>query len=184
MSMSEHPTAALLVEVAARIVDRDGVDGLTVRRLVEESGISVGSLYHHVGDIDGLLERVRAEALAEWSGAFTTALGRGGLVAAYEAEGRWRREHPGVAELVDRAGRTGALGEGAVRFGEALRAWLDEQDLARGAPAAVVAALVLGPLLELRRLEGALGRRTTRAELAATAAAVEAGLASIGARSR
>src|SRR6267378_4630258 len=43
---------------ATGIVDRDGVDALTIRRVAEASGLSPMGLYRHVRDKDDLLDRV------------------------------------------------------------------------------------------------------------------------------
>jgi AcrR family transcriptional regulator len=178
--MPLHPTALRLIETATALVDRDGPEVLTVRRLLDESGVSMGSLYHHLGSFDEILVAVVDGALAAWSDAFLAALRRRGLAAAYAADRVWTRRHPGLAAAVASAGRRGALGASAERFGAALRTWLDENGLARGAPAPLVAALVLGPLTELRRLDGATGRPTTAADLERLAGAVEAALRAIG----
>ncbi|HEX2806134.1 MAG TPA: TetR family transcriptional regulator [Kineosporiaceae bacterium] len=45
------------------LADRDGLNGLSPRRLAQELGVNPMSLYHHVRDKDALLERRRlAEA--------------------------------------------------------------------------------------------------------------------------
>jgi AcrR family transcriptional regulator len=54
-----------VVEVAGRIVEEDGLDALTMRRLSEELGVAVTSIYWHVGNrralLDALVERVLAD---------------------------------------------------------------------------------------------------------------------------
>lgn len=175
----EHPTARRVVEVATALVDEEGASRLTVRRLVARSGVSVGSVYHHVGDVESLLAAVASEALESWGEAFCRALQRRGIEAGYRADMRWRHAHPGLAELLDARSR-GPLGPAARSFSTALRAALDARGLGVGAPPAAVAALVLGPLGELRRQERALGVPASAGEVATIAAAVEAGLGSMG----
>ncbi|HYW23548.1 MAG TPA: TetR/AcrR family transcriptional regulator C-terminal domain-containing protein [Terriglobales bacterium] len=55
-----------IVEAALRVLDRDGMDGLSMRRVAEELGTGVASLYWHVrnkGELLQLLfERLSAEA--------------------------------------------------------------------------------------------------------------------------
>jgi AcrR family transcriptional regulator len=50
---------------ALAIVDADGLDALTMRRLAAEVGVEAASLYHHVPDkealVDGMLARMRSE---------------------------------------------------------------------------------------------------------------------------
>jgi AcrR family transcriptional regulator len=163
------------------IIDRDGVDALTVRALIAESGISNGSVYHHVGSLDRLVAAVADEAVGAWSVAFLDALQRGGYAAAAVEDRRWSRAHPGLAALIERQGQRGELGSAARDFGIELRAWLDSQRLAVGVAAQVVAALVLGPMAELRRLETATGRATRKADFEVLEAAVINGLKSVGA---
>jgi AcrR family transcriptional regulator len=53
------------VEAAGRIVEQDGLDALTMRRLSEDLGVAVTSIYWHVGNrralLDALVERVLAD---------------------------------------------------------------------------------------------------------------------------
>jgi AcrR family transcriptional regulator len=57
------PTVVL--DVAGRIVERHGVDALTMRRLADELGVAVTSIYWHVGGrdavLDGLVDRLLSE---------------------------------------------------------------------------------------------------------------------------
>jgi TetR/AcrR family tetracycline transcriptional repressor len=59
-----------LYETALRIVDAEGLEALSMRRLAKEVGVEAASLYHHIPSkdalIDGMLVRMRAEVqLAE-----------------------------------------------------------------------------------------------------------------------
>src|SRR5690348_9924372 len=47
-----------VVAAAIDIVDREGVDALTIRRVAEASGLSPMGIYRHVRDKDDLLDRV------------------------------------------------------------------------------------------------------------------------------
>ena len=55
-------TADEILEVAGDIVERHGVDALTMRRLSEDLGVAVTSIYWHVGNrdavLDGLVDRL------------------------------------------------------------------------------------------------------------------------------
>ncbi|AOW93897.1 hypothetical protein BFN03_17870 [Rhodococcus sp. WMMA185] len=168
-----------MLEAALAIIDRDGIDALTVRSLVAESGVSNGSVYHHVGSLDRLEAAAADEAIRAWSAEFLAALERGGYAAAAAADRSWSLAHPGLAALIERNGRRGELGPAARDFGIGLRAWLDAQRLAVGAPAQVVAAVLLGPLAELRRLEKATGKMTIEADFEALETAVINGLKSV-----
>ncbi|MFO1536420.1 MAG: TetR/AcrR family transcriptional regulator [Actinomycetota bacterium] len=51
-------TADDVVEEAVRIVDAHGADALTMRRLADELGVAVTSIYWHVGNREELLDAV------------------------------------------------------------------------------------------------------------------------------
>src|ERR1700733_15362696 len=66
---------AEVLEAARRIVDEQGLERLTMRRLGAELGVDPMTIYHHVPDkaalFDGLIERVLAEiqipdATSDW----------------------------------------------------------------------------------------------------------------------
>ncbi|HVV83433.1 MAG TPA: TetR/AcrR family transcriptional regulator C-terminal domain-containing protein [Kofleriaceae bacterium] len=54
-----------ILDAALALVDRDGIEGLSMRRLGEELGVEAMSLYNHVPNkealLDGLHERILAE---------------------------------------------------------------------------------------------------------------------------
>jgi AcrR family transcriptional regulator len=59
-----------LFETGLRIVDAEGLEALTMRRLAKEVGVEAASLYHHIPNkdalIDGMLVKMRSEVqLAE-----------------------------------------------------------------------------------------------------------------------
>lgn len=58
-------TKELLFEKALEIVDAEGLDALSMRRLASEVGVEAASLYHHVPNkdalLDGVLVRMREE---------------------------------------------------------------------------------------------------------------------------
>lgn len=49
-------TPEAIVEVALQVLDADGLDGLSMRRIANELGTGPASLYWHVGSKDGLLD--------------------------------------------------------------------------------------------------------------------------------
>lgn len=59
-----------LVEVAARLLAREGASALTTRRLADELGASTSVVYTHFGGMDGLRRAVREEAFARLSAHF------------------------------------------------------------------------------------------------------------------
>jgi AcrR family transcriptional regulator len=58
-------TRASIVEAALRVLDREGVDGLSMRRVAEELGAGVASLYWHVRNKDELLQLLSERLAAE-----------------------------------------------------------------------------------------------------------------------
>ncbi|MGE2725944.1 TetR/AcrR family transcriptional regulator [Mycolicibacterium pulveris] len=59
------PTAEAILETAARLIELDGVDALTMRRLAEEIGVAVTSIYWHVGGRDKLLDSLVDRLLSQ-----------------------------------------------------------------------------------------------------------------------
>jgi AcrR family transcriptional regulator len=54
-----------IVNAAIELLDRDGLDVLTMRHLAEELGIGAASLYWHVGSKEGLLDLVLDQVVGE-----------------------------------------------------------------------------------------------------------------------
>ena len=55
-SSKESVSAELIVETAARLIELDGVEAFTMRRLAEQLGVAVTSIYWHVGGRDKLFD--------------------------------------------------------------------------------------------------------------------------------
>lgn len=58
-------TREAIVATALRVLDRDGLDGFSMRRVAEELNTGAASLYWHVGSKDGLLDLVLEEVIGE-----------------------------------------------------------------------------------------------------------------------
>jgi AcrR family transcriptional regulator len=58
-------TREAIVETALRILDSEGLDGLSMRRIADELGTGPASLYWHVGSKDGLLDLVFDHVIGE-----------------------------------------------------------------------------------------------------------------------
>ena len=58
-------TRDLIFERGLQIVDADGLDALSMRRLAADLGVEAASLYHHIADkqalLDGVIARLRSE---------------------------------------------------------------------------------------------------------------------------
>lgn len=179
--MAVHPVAQRLLQTALVIVDRDGLDALTIRLLVQESGVSNGSVYHHLESLERLRGLVADEAVKAWASVFLAALGQDGYARAAEADSKWARAHPELAILIASEGEHGGLGDSATRFSSELRDWLNAEQLAIDAPGHLVAAIMIGPLIELRRLERSTGNGASRTEFEALGCAVIAALDALSA---
>jgi AcrR family transcriptional regulator len=91
---------ALIVRTALRVMDQEGLDAVTMRRVGRELGVEAMSLYNHVRDKEDLLDGVAEAALAE----FRIELSSGDWVAQGRAAAHeWRtllKAHPNVMALL------------------------------------------------------------------------------------
>lgn len=112
---------------ALALADRDGIEGLTIRRLAAELGVSPMAVYRHVANkqaiLDGLLD-VAISADLELPPAGEP---RAWLRDAFVAIHRTLRVHPTILPLL---GSAGSLGPGALGVAEAVFAALLELGLA------------------------------------------------------
>jgi AcrR family transcriptional regulator len=60
-----HPTKIALLEAGRVLAEEHGLYGYTVEMLLDSSGISKGSLYHHFSDFMDFVESVQVEIFAE-----------------------------------------------------------------------------------------------------------------------
>lgn len=92
-----------LLEAALKIVDAEGLEALTMRRLASELGVEAASLYHHVPNkealLDGVLMKMRAEIRvpdplpADWKDL---------MEAIFDEYGRVLAAHPNLVSLAGR----------------------------------------------------------------------------------
>lgn len=61
-----HPTKALLLRTGVDLAAEHGLYGYTVEMLLDESGISKGSLYHHFEDFGNFVESVQVEIFTRY----------------------------------------------------------------------------------------------------------------------
>lgn len=61
-----HPTKQLLLTTAISLIDEFGPQGFTVDNLLEASGISKGSLYHHFEDFHDAIEQAQVARFARY----------------------------------------------------------------------------------------------------------------------
>lgn len=62
---SEPVTADQILETAARLIDVDGVETFSMRRLAEQLGVAVTSIYWHVGGRDKLFDSLVERLLGQ-----------------------------------------------------------------------------------------------------------------------
>ncbi len=84
-----------IVRAAVDLADREGLDGLSMRRLATDLGVATTSLYRHFPDRDALLAEMAELALAETPPPPADLTGWRTRLS-YEAHGEWQlyRRHP------------------------------------------------------------------------------------------
>jgi AcrR family transcriptional regulator len=104
-------TPAAVVDAALAIVDQAGVDGLTLARVAQRTGVAAPSLYKHVDGLPALRRLVRLRVLAEVADQTRRQVtGRSGDDAVRRLAGAYRaymRRHPHRYPLVEAAALTG-----------------------------------------------------------------------------
>ncbi|MGW4229142.1 TetR/AcrR family transcriptional regulator [Streptomyces sp. NPDC004980] len=169
MSPKQHRgevTSDLLLEAALNVYAASGEQGLTVSAVTKASGVSLGSLYHHFGSLDGLFAALTDRWLARLLGELATALlgartARSGIRAVVEAYLAFVQEHRGPALLLhsavaDRRGmeRGRELRDAQEARVSALTLWIqariDSGELAP-LPPPLIESLVLGPVVGVAR---------------------------------
>jgi AcrR family transcriptional regulator len=98
----EKLTRDRIVEAALRIMDDEGLEAVSMRRVAHELGGVAMSLYHHVGDKDQLLDGICGRVMADFE--FPESTGDW-VTDCREGARAWRRlmqRHPEVIELFAR----------------------------------------------------------------------------------
>ncbi len=168
---------ARLLQVAMRQLANQGFDGVTVRSIAAEAGVSAGLIKHHFGSKDGLREAVDAYFLRRSAAAFDTAIRHtqnldAAKVGEYERAWlvRYGDEWPDFVAYLRRAIlENSEWGQGLFRrYSDSIRHSLDRLDVAGSIGAHVdrlwlpylYAFLLLGPLILDPHIRGILGRST------------------------
>ena len=66
MAQTFHPTKIRLIETTAELLENQFPQDIQVDEILEKSGISKGSLYHHFEDLGELLEAAQVSRYALW----------------------------------------------------------------------------------------------------------------------
>ena len=99
-----------LLEAAERVLERDGLSGLTLRAVAREAGVSHAAPTHHFGDLTGLVSELAAIGFRQ----FNTAMSAAGASASAPLEKAMARArayvayaqaHPGMYGLMFRTER-------------------------------------------------------------------------------
>ncbi|MFF2508827.1 TetR/AcrR family transcriptional regulator [Streptomyces sp. NPDC058067] len=159
-------TAGRLLDAALQVYADAGEQGVTVSALTRASGVSLGSLYHHFGSVDGLMNAL----VVRWLGRLLTDLGaalgrsrtaRTGIRALVRTYLAFIQEHPDAARLLHSsyADRLGMEQARQLRdaqearlspMAEWLRQYIDSGELAP-LPLPLVEGLVMGPVVATAR---------------------------------
>jgi AcrR family transcriptional regulator len=111
---------AQILAAARRIIDRDGWEKLTVRRLAAEIGIGATTLYHHVRDREDLLIQLLNEHAEQTMRPDLSGGPRDRVIAAAIAIHDSLAAWPWAAEVLTADGFLGRLDEPALRMVEAI----------------------------------------------------------------
>ena len=164
-------TADRLLDAALQVYAESGEQGVTVGALTKASGVSLGSLYHHFGSVDGLMNALLLRWLGSLLGELSTAVersrtARGGIRALVRTYLTFIQEHPDAARLLHSsyADRLGMAQGKQLRDAQEARLspltdWVARQvEAGEIAPLEVplVESLVMGPIVAVarRRLSG------------------------------
>jgi AcrR family transcriptional regulator len=100
-----------LLEAAERVLERDGLPGLTLRAVAREAGVSHAAPTHHFGDLTGLVSELAAIGFRQFNAAMAAACGGGELsidqrgMARAKAYVAYAQAHPGMYGLMFRTER-------------------------------------------------------------------------------
>jgi AcrR family transcriptional regulator len=99
-----------LLRAAERVLERDGLSGLTLRAVAREAGVSHAAPTHHFGDLTGLVSELAAIGFRQFNDAMVAAgAASPGLAEKALARGRayvgYAQAHPGMYGLMFRTER-------------------------------------------------------------------------------
>lgn len=118
-----------ILAAARRLIDQEGWEKLTIRRLAAEIGIGATTLYHHVRDRDDLLIQLLNEHAAQVPRPELPAEPRERIVMATLAIHETLAQWPWAAEVLTVDGFVGRLDESALWMVEAIVAGAADQGL-------------------------------------------------------
>jgi AcrR family transcriptional regulator len=111
---------AQILAAARQIIDRDGWEKLTIRRLAAEVGVGTMTLYHHVRDREDLLVQLINDIADQTAFPDLPSRPRDRIVVAAAAIHDGLAAHPWATEIIATDGYLDRLGESALRMVEAI----------------------------------------------------------------
>ncbi|MFJ6215706.1 TetR/AcrR family transcriptional regulator [Streptomyces sp. NPDC092296] len=117
---------AEILTAARRLIDRDGWEKLTIRRLAAEIGIGATTLYHHIRDKEDLLIQLLEHHISQLERPRLPGDPRERIVAAATAMHDALAAWPWAAEVLTTDGFVGLLDESALWMVEAIVAGADD----------------------------------------------------------
>ena len=99
-----------LLKAAERVLERDGLSGLTLRAVAREAGVSHAAPTHHFGDLTGLVSELAAIGFRQFNAAMAAAGAAGNspiekAMARAKAYVAFAQAHPGIYGLMFRTER-------------------------------------------------------------------------------
>ena len=99
-----------LLQTAEKVLERDGLAGLTLRAVAREAGVSHAAPTHHFGDLTGLLSELAAIGFRQFNAAMVEARASGATsleraLAGAKAYVAYAQAHPGMYGLMFRTER-------------------------------------------------------------------------------
>jgi AcrR family transcriptional regulator len=99
-----------LLQAAERVLERDGLAGLTLRAVAREAGVSHAAPTHHFGDLTGLVSELAAIGFRQFNAAMSSACGAAvspleRALARPKAYVVYAQAHPGMYGLMFRTER-------------------------------------------------------------------------------
>src|SRR6266403_122610 len=96
-----------LLKAAETVLERDGLQGLTLRAVAREAGVSHAAPTHHFGDLTGLVSELAAIGFRQFNRAMEVAIAAGNspverALAKAKAYVAYARAHPGMYGLMFR----------------------------------------------------------------------------------
>jgi AcrR family transcriptional regulator len=162
-----------LLKAAERVLERDGLAGLTLRAVAREAGVSHAAPTHHFGDLTGLVSELAAIGFRQFNSAMVEAGARGTTVlekgmARAKAYIGYAQAHPGMYGLMFRTERldmsrpslheaaSAAFAGLAGSIGESRHERIEEEKLSLDQAAAIARAWSLVHGFTLLLLDGRL----------------------------